>query len=234
MFFLWRESSRKIAIRFSILAKSVLTLLTGVNSMMKMLLTTMALASFATGANAITLTNAAVTGPSGTVWNTAQTGNYTLFLQTPDLGDFLNPNDESISFDAPNNAPTRILLAGEGWVAGGTADSDPFYNLTLTFSGGQTLTGLYTPSTNTFGGGSSFVSGLTTVSLTEFSFRRFLGDVVQPNVATFGGDGNDYTGNFRFTATTVPEPASWALMIGGFGMVGAVARRRTRIAAMNA
>ena len=29
-------------------------------------------------------------------------------------------------------------------------------------------------------------------------------------------------------ATAVPKPASWALMIGGFGMIGAAARRRVR------
>lgn len=34
----------------------------------------------------------------------------------------------------------------------------------------------------------------------------------------------------RFTFAAVPEPASWALLIGGFGMVGGTARRR-RIAA---
>lgn len=31
------------------------------------------------------------------------------------------------------------------------------------------------------------------------------------------------------TAGTVPEPATWAMMIGGFGMIGAVARRRARV-----
>jgi PEP-CTERM motif len=28
--------------------------------------------------------------------------------------------------------------------------------------------------------------------------------------------------------TAVPEPASWAMMIGGFGLIGAAARRRSR------
>ena len=39
----------------------------------------------------------------------------------------------------------------------------------------------------------------------------------------------------QFTGTalagTVPEPASWALMIGGFGLVGASLRRRRAVAA---
>lgn len=32
--------------------------------------------------------------------------------------------------------------------------------------------------------------------------------------------------NFDLTGTAVPEPASWAMMIAGFGLVGAAARRR--------
>lgn len=193
-------------------------------------LAALAFALAATGANALTLTNAAVTGPTGTVWTTAQTSNYTLFLQTPNLGDFLNPNDESVSLGILDNAITRVLLAGEGYTPGTTADSDPFYNLLLSFDTGQTLTGTYTPTTNIFLGGSSIISGGQTYSLVEFSFRRDLGDAVQPNVATFGGDGNDYGGNFRVDSGAVPEPATWALMLGGFGLVGASMRRRSRTA----
>ena len=191
-----------------------------------------ALVSAASGASALTLINAAVTGPTGTIWTTANTGNYTLFLQTPGLGDFLNPNNESISLNVADTGITRALLAGEGFTPGTTADSDPFYNLTLTFNGGQTLTGKYTPTTNTFLGGTSIASGSKTYSLIEFSYRRFLGDAVQANVATPGGDGNDYVGNFRIEGVAVtgavPEPATWGLMIVGFGMVGAAARRRNR------
>ncbi len=198
--------------------------------MRKILLAALSAASLATGANALTLTSAAVTGPTGTIWTTAQTGNYTLFLQNPGLGDYLNPNDEPINLAVAQNGITRALLAGEGFTPGTTIDSDPFYNLTLTFDGGQTLTGQYTPTTNTFLGGGSIVSGGSKFQLIEFSYRRFLGDAVQPNVAVPGGDGNDYVGNFRISAGAVPEPASWAMMILGFGAVGTVARRRNRIA----
>ena len=191
----------------------------------------LALVSVASAASALTLTRADVTGPTGTIWTTAPTGNYTLFLQSPGLGDYINPNGEAISRDVPSGV-SRILLAGEGFLPGTTADSDPFYNLTLTFDDGQTLLGKYTPSTNTFNGGTSIVSDGTTFTLIEFSYRRFLGDAVQANVATPGGDGNDYVGNFRIEGVAVtgavPEPATWGLMIVGFGMVGAAARRRNR------
>ncbi len=203
--------------------------------MKKILLAALAGSALASGANALTLTNAAVTGPTGTVWTTAHTGNYTLFLQTPGLGDFLNPHDESINLGVASNGITRALLAGDGYPVGGNADSDPLYNLTLSFDGGQTLTGVYTPTTNTFVAGSSFSVGNQTYSLIEFSYRRDLGDAVSQNVAVPGGDGNDYNGNFRIQATgAVPEPATWALMIGGFTMVGAAARRRARATTMAA
>ena len=196
--------------------------------MKKILLATVAIASLSSGANALTLIRADVTGPTGTIWTTGQTGNYTLFLQTPGLGDFINPNDEAVNLGVANSGTTRVLLAGEGFTPGTTSDSDPFYNLTLSFDTGQTLTGTYTPMSNTFNGGTSIVSGNTTYSLIEFSYRRFLGDTVQANRATPGGDGNDYNGNFRINAVAgaVPEPATWAMMIGGFGMMGVAARRR--------
>jgi hypothetical protein len=34
------------------------------------------------------------------------------------------------------------------------------------------------------------------------------------------------TGSATFNITAVPEPATWALMIGGFGLIGGAARRR--------
>ena len=57
---------------------------------------------------------------------------------------------------------------------------------------------------------------------------------VQLSDATFNGGafglrpGYDYGANVSatFTLTAVPEPATWAMMIGGFAVVGAAARRR--------
>lgn len=195
-------------------------------------LAALAIATVATGANALTLTRADVTGSLGqTIWTTGQTGNYTLFLAAPGAGDYLNPNDQPINRAIPDSGISRFLLSGDGFPVGTTADSDPRFNLTLTFDDGQQLTGGYVPLTNTFLGGNSILSNGTTFSLIEFSYRRDLGDSVSPNVATPGGDGNDYNGNFRLSAVAgaVPEPATWGLMLVGFTMVGAAARRRNRV-----
>jgi hypothetical protein len=41
---------------------------------------------------------------------------------------------------------------------------------------------------------------------------------------------NDSTGvRFSVSSAAVPEPAAWALMLGGFGLVGAAARRRAKL-----
>jgi hypothetical protein len=41
-------------------------------------------------------------------------------------------------------------------------------------------------------------------------------------------------GQISVPVSAIPEPASWAMMIGGFGMLGAAARRRTRMTSVTA
>lgn len=43
---------------------------------------------------------------------------------------------------------------------------------------------------------------------------------------TWGTKGGSYSGTLNFAP--VPEPATWAMMIGGFGLVGGAMRRRSR------
>lgn len=69
------------------------------------------------------------------------------------------------------------------------------------FSANAYVTGL------SFGAGSGFGAG-------------FVGFI--DNVGVQSPNGNDFTVNFE----AVPEPATWAMMIGGFGLVGAASRRR--------
>ena len=46
-----------------------------------------------------------------------------------------------------------------------------------------------------------------------------------------GGESNVYGDNFTFGSAGVPEPTTWALMIAGFGLVGATLRRRSHLTA---
>ena len=65
------------------------------------------------------------------------------------------------------------------------------------------------------------------------------GDTLLLNFAQVGTELNSYTytveafsdANFGETFGAVPEPATWALMLGGFGMVGFAARRRRSVVA---
>lgn len=189
----------------------------------------------AAGANAATLISAAVFGSSGTtIWATANAPgttaqNYTLFLQNPGLGNFLNPNDQAISY-AAQDGDNYAFLAGDGYAPGTTLNSDPSYRLVLNFDNGAVLSGNYLPgSPNAFLPDAAVTIGRTRLTLTEFSFTRNLADVVGRYQATPNtDDGDDYQGNFNFnqTTTAIPEPASWALMFGGFGLIGAAIRRR--------
>ena len=63
-----------------------------------------------------------------------------------------------------------------------------------------------------------------------YSFKLNTG-LVTPGILYFGvGDGNfsDNGGAYRIVINAVPEPASWALMIAGFGMLGAATRQQRR------
>ena len=67
----------------------------------------------------------------------------------------------------------------------------------------------------------SFGQGVARTDGSEFLARpeSVVGDVFQPGF--FGPN---------FQSAAVPEPASWAMMIAGFGLAGATMRRRVRVA----
>jgi hypothetical protein len=60
-----------------------------------------------------------------------------------------------------------------------------------------------------------------------FTVKYDLGDTVAHSV-TFGSDSNSFELDNVATAA-VPEPATWALMISGFGMAGMALRQRRRV-----
>ena len=98
--------------------------------------------------------------------------------------------------------------------------------VTLTFDGSLTLTSVFLNNVK-----------LTVEKLTsgQYAATTSLGGissitnpqklVISGNAATTGGS---YTGNVTFKSA-VPEPATWALMILGFGVVGYAMRRRPSV-----
>jgi hypothetical protein len=71
----------------------------------------------------------------------------------------------------------------------------------------------------TFGAPTGFVAGDNTLTFTVRNFAQSTGNPSGVRVEFLQSGAN-----------AVPEPAAWALMIAGFGLVGATARRRTRTA----
>jgi hypothetical protein len=64
-----------------------------------------------------------------------------------------------------------------------------------------------------------------------FGFRAINGQSIASVSFTVNGDGIQDVRQIRLDAlgtVAVPEPATWAMMLGGFGLLGAAARRRSR------
>jgi len=120
------------------------------------------------------------------------------------------------------------VIAGKSYTFGGFfsnayADSPAQIDFLVSLDGGPaTSIGTYTiaAGAGVWNGASfNFNSGTATSAVLSF---------VDLNLA---GDGNDF-GIDDITLTAVPEPATWGLMIVGFGLVGfAARRRRTAVAA---
>lgn len=93
-----------------------------------------------------------------------------------------------------------------------TVDSITLNGTTLAESGGS-----FTSFQPFSSAGGTFVAGLNTLTFTVRNFAN--------------GAGTNPTGlrvEITGTADAVPEPASWALLVVGFGLVGVSARRRVR------
>jgi hypothetical protein len=84
---------------------------------------------------------------------------------------------------------------------------------TQTYAGGQIVNDLSFPSGNQISGETN---GVVTYRVT--SGPRLVG-------ATFTSSSNSFEFD-NLALAAVPEPATWAMMIGGFGLIGAASRRR--------
>ncbi|MCW6531713.1 PEPxxWA-CTERM sorting domain-containing protein [Sphingomonas sp. MMSM20] len=185
------------------------------------------------------LTSASVTGPTGTVWNTTADSFYNLFIRHPTDQGYVNSNDNFSGISLGGLATDGdFQITGDGWPTGASAhytNSDPYYNLTLVLTeAGKslTLTGKYTPGTQEFVGltGSGILNGVK-YTLDSFDWTRGTTNLVggytyAGRIGQTGGSARDYQGTFSLSSGGVPEPATWGLMILGFGGVAGAMRRR--------
>jgi hypothetical protein len=103
------------------------------------------------------------------------------------------------------SVPTLTLAAGDYYIGGGQSASDG---------------DLYKTSVSNIvtGTGITFLAAARSGSSSGFAFPS----VVSAASGRFGP-------NFVYTAAAVPEPASWAMLIAGFGIMGAAMRHRRRV-----
>lgn len=78
----------------------------------------------------------------------------------------------------------------------------------------------------------SYATGIVTHSSFTYGTDRqtFGSGLLLPTYSTGGGYGSNGILEVSFSTAGVPEPASWALMISGFGMAGVMIRRRKTVA----
>ena len=133
-----------------------------------------------------------------------------------------NYNDaDKVNFHASGNASFRFDFGGaynaDGLLA--NVDNNDFYSFAF-FDGASQVGQL-----NIAPGEGSVGFGVETFNRIFAPFR-----VTSVVVTASGGDSLYGIGEVQFTGTAinaVPEPATWAMMIGGFALAGAAARRRT-------
>ena len=97
------------------------------------------------------------------------------------------------------------------------AHVDGWGDETYLFEGGPTVSQSYKLDTGGFGYNSN--------PGTSSAFSAYVNDHSNP------GDPNTVNYAFRIDGAAVPEPASWALMIGGLAMTGVAMRRRKTLVA---
>lgn len=141
---------------------------------------------------------------------------------------FLANTEYTFSFDLSGN---QRGTPDNSWFVGVDYDASNVYNffrLGGAFGNFDLLQGFGTSGSSTGG---------TTASATPFQTYSIGFSLQNAGAATFYIGSNDASNagpivdNLVVSSAAVPEPASWAMLITGFGLVGAAARRRRLVAA---
>lgn len=136
--------------------------------------------------------------------------------------DFAGYISGSVFATAANVATAVENVSTNAIVLPGQNDDPTIPNLVFTYTGPdfRTTGGPLSPfDLNSFGARSTF-SGV--------SSDAFFAQTTKNNPPGEAGTTSFTVGTVRTPASAIPEPATWAMMVGGFGMMGFAARRRTR------
>lgn len=131
----------------------------------------------------------------------------------------------SISADGNTNVATSVENTSSAFVTPGFNDDPNIPNLVFTYTG---------PEFHNTGGPFSPVDFNNLSARSTFSGRAVdafftLTTKNNPDGVPGGSNTAVFTlGQVAVPASAVPEPATWAMMLGGFGLLGAATRRRAR------
>jgi hypothetical protein len=178
------------------------------------------------------------TGGDGGASFMANVGTAVAVLDFGPLGIYQNVN---LNFSASSSA--AVMDAGETWQQNGWGGS-----LVFTWEGQNLLTATFShgvlditkvPINNQSGGlkvvgscGSSLCYTSDILDVQNLIVNNFA--LSFSGITNYGAAGGNFNASGSGTfAGAVPEPATWAMMIAGFGLVGAAARRRRMTVAVN-
>lgn len=139
------------------------------------------------------------------------------------------------------DSDSSISIGNGGPGIGSDISASDIYSLLLpqdyNIAGGSSA---FTPNINPDGlTGNLLLVGASFLQQTDlYSYTYYTSGPRKGQVKSKTYKGTDYDGfklkNLTVDLAVVPEPATWAMMIAGFGMVGAAMRRRRRVEAVTA
>ncbi len=168
---------------------------------------------------------------------------------TSNSGDLVSPIADNQKYGIPTLAElgwttaSDILLMFNSTEPGGAGNSLTLDDITLKFYDGTTLLaaidggGIFFPNTEAGNGSAGFALVVDSAQQTYLNTNVFSlnnGNIRVGTEATISGTAGgeeSFTALSRATVPAVPEPATWAMMLIGFGAIGGAMRRKRAVGA---